>query len=188
MRPLKALRDPAPSRSAYRLQRLWLTPGVRLFLRWGLPVASVALAAGIWAANGDRRAALIEAAAELRRDIQERPEFMVKLLAVEGASPEVAEELRNELALELPASSFDLHLPAIRMQAEAVDAVKDASVRVRSGGILELTVSERVPVVVWRGREGLGTLDGGGNRVASRSDRRLRRAGHRQRGAAHHAG
>ena len=118
MQPLKSLRDPAPSRSAYRLQRLWLTPGVRVFLRWGLPVACVALAAGIWASDADRRTALIEAAAELRRDVQERPEFMVKLLAVEGASPVVAEALRDELALELPISSFHLDLPEIRTRAE----------------------------------------------------------------------
>ncbi|MEM0948507.1 MAG: cell division protein FtsQ/DivIB [Pseudomonadota bacterium] len=174
MQPLKSLRDPAPSRSAYRLQRLWLTPGVRLFLRWGVPVTCIAVAVGLWAADEGRRAALVEAAAELRRDVQERPEFMVKLLAIDGASPEVADDLRDVLALELPVSSFDLDLPTIRTQAEGVDAVREASVRVRSGGILELTVGERVPVVVWRGRDGLRTLDEGGHRVAALTARSVR--------------
>ena len=174
MQPLKSLRDPAPSRSAYRLQRLWLTPGVRVFLRLGLPVACVALAAGIWASDADRRTALIEAAAELRRDVQERPEFMVQLLAVEGASPVVAEALRDELALELPISSFHLDLPEIRTRAEAVAAVQEASVRVRSGGILELTVTERTPVVVWRARDGLRTLDSEGQLVAALPTRSIR--------------
>ncbi len=174
MQPLKALRDPAPSRSAYRLQRLWLTPSVRLFLRWGLPVACLAVAAGIWAADADRRAHLIEAASEFRQSIEQRPEFMVKLMAVEGASPAVAEDIRAHLALELPVSSFDLDLPALRTEAERIDAVEEAAVRVRSGGVLELTVRERVPVAVWRDRDGLEMLDISGHRVASLAGRSAR--------------
>ena len=33
--------DPAPSRLSYRMQRWMLTPGVRLMLRIGIPVAVV---------------------------------------------------------------------------------------------------------------------------------------------------
>lgn len=35
-------RDPAPTRLAYRLNRLWLTPYVRRLLWLGLPVGAVA--------------------------------------------------------------------------------------------------------------------------------------------------
>ena len=174
MQPLKAFRDPAPSRSAYRLQRLWLTPGVRIFLRWGIPVVIVAAAAGLWAADPTRREALTDHAAELRRQIEQRPEFMVKLMAIEGASPEVAGELREILPVDLPISSFDLDLAALRTRVETLDAVAGAEVRVRSGGVLEIAVEERVPAVVWRGHAGLDLLDRDGNRVAAlpaRSDR-----------------
>ena len=174
MRPLKRMRDPAPSRGAYKLQRLMLTPGVRIFLRWGLPVACIAFGAGIWAADEDRREALVEAATEMRSQIQQRPEFMVDLMAIEGASDEVAADLRDILPIDFPLSSFDLDLEAIRARAEELDAVSEASVRVLAGGILELTVTERVPAIVWRRRDGLELLDAEGHRVASlaaRSDR-----------------
>ena len=170
MRPVRR-RDPAPSRGAYKLQRIMLTPGVRLFLRWGLPVACLAFAAGLWAADPERREALLESAHEMRRQIEQRPEFRVDLLAIEGASDEVAEDIREVLALDLPLSSFDLELPALKLRAEEIDAVASASVRVRPGGILEVLVDERAPAVVWRGREGLELLDVEGHRVAGLSAR-----------------
>lgn len=174
MRPMKALRDPAPSRWAYRVQRLMLTPGVRIFLRWGLPVAALAMAAGLWAADADRRMALVDRAAEMRRQIEQRPEFMVNLVAIEGASDEVAADLREVTAIDVPVSSFDLDLNAIRTRAEEIDAVAGAEVHIRAGGVLEIAVTERIPAVVWRGRQGLELLDGDGHRVASllhRTDR-----------------
>ncbi|MEM9343483.1 MAG: cell division protein FtsQ/DivIB [Pseudomonadota bacterium] len=173
MRSMKR-RDPAPSRGAYKLQRLMLTPGVRIFLRWGLPVSFIAFAAGLWAADPDRREQLLESAHEMRRQIEQRPEFMVNLLAIEGASDEVAEDIREVLALDLPLSSFDLELPALKARAEEIHAVASASVVVKAGGILEVRIDERTPAVVWRGRDGLEMLDREGHRVATlatRSDR-----------------
>ena len=41
-------RDPAPSRWAYRMQRLWLTPIFRVTMRVGLPAFVVTLAIGIY--------------------------------------------------------------------------------------------------------------------------------------------
>jgi cell division protein FtsQ len=52
--------------------------------------------------------------------------------------------------------------------------VKRADLRVRAGGILQVMITERVPVAVWRTEAGLTLLDDGGHRVAglmSRSDR-----------------
>jgi len=173
MRSMKR-RDPAPSRSAYKLQRLMLTPGVRIFLRWGLPVSFIAFAAGLWAADPDRREQLLESAHEMRRQIEQRPEFMVNLLAIEGASDDVAEDIREVLALDLPVSSFDLELPALKARAEEIHAVASAAVVVKAGGVLEVRVDERNPAVVWRGRDGLEMLDREGHRVATlgtRSDR-----------------
>ncbi len=175
MRPLSRFRDPAPSRWAYRKQRLMLTPAFRLFLRAGLPASVVFLAVAIYLADGDRREALVEGAADMRRQIEQRPEFQVRLMAIDGASPEIDEDLREILPLDFPVSSFDLDLEGIRKRAEELDAVASASVRIRSGGVLQLDVVEREPAVVWRGRRGLELLDGEGHRVAAlehRTDRR----------------
>ncbi len=172
MRPLR--RDPAPSRWGYRLERLMLTPNFRRFLRIGLPVLVVVVAMAVWLGDAGRRAALGAKLTEIRREIETRPEFMVRLLAVEGATDPVAATVRARLALSLPVSSFDLDLAAIRKAAEEIDAVAQAGVRVRTGGVLEVRVTERVPALIWRGRDGLHLLDATGHPVApldARSER-----------------
>jgi cell division protein FtsQ len=159
-------RDPAPSRLNYRMNRLMLTPAFRWFLKAGLPLGCVGLALLIYFSDADRREALVEGAAEMRRQIEQMPEFQVKLMAIDGASDAVDAELREILPLDFPVSSFDLDLEVIRKQAESLDAVASASVRIRSGGLLQLDVVERVPAVVWRGRTGLELLDATGHKVA----------------------
>ena len=52
--------------------------------------------------------------------------------------------------------------------------MKSADLRVRSGGILQVTITERKPVAVWRTEDGLLLVDETGRRVAglvSRADR-----------------
>lgn len=174
MRSLKGFRDPAPSRGAYKLQRLMLTPLFRLFLRVGLPFGTVALGVGLYLADQERRDALILGAADIRRQIEDRPEFMVNLMSITGASAEVAEDIREIIPIDFPVTSFDLDLEQIRARAEELDAVARARVRVRTGGVLEIEVAEREPAVVWRMERGLELLDAEGHRVASltrRTDR-----------------
>jgi cell division protein FtsQ len=167
-------RDPAPSRLSYRLHRLWLTPLYRALLRVGLPAFALAFLGGLWLADEGRRAGLAERLTELRRELEERPEFMVTLLTVEGASAELAAQVRSALAVELPASSFALDLEALRQKVAAMSGVAQAEARIRPGGILTIRVTERVPAVVWRSPGGLWLLDAEGHRVAplaSRLDR-----------------
>ncbi|MBA4350448.1 MAG: cell division protein FtsQ [Rhodobacter sp.] len=167
-------RDPAPSRWAYRMQRLWLTPVFRVMARVGVPVFLLALAVGLYAGNADRRAAVTGIYTDLKEKFQNRPEFMVGLVSVEGASPELAEAIRARVDLKLPLSSFDIDLDAVRARVEELDAVAQAELRVRSGGVLQVQITERMPVVLWRQGERLEMLDEGGVRVAglaARTDR-----------------
>lgn len=181
MRPLIARRnaaptrrDPAPSKWAYRAQRWWLTPYVRIFLRTGLPTLVLLGGVAIWFSHEPNRVALVTKLAELRAEFEARPEFRVSLARVEGASPELAEAVRARLALPLPMSSFDIDLDAARERIEALDAVLRADLRVRSGGVLQVVITERVPVAVWRTDDGLTLVDETGHRVAglvARTDR-----------------
>lgn len=177
MQPLSAIpprRDPAPSRAAYRMQRLWLTPLFRALMRVGLPAFVILLAAGIYLSSADRRAALSGGFASLRDSFQERPQFMVGLLAIDGASPALAATIRATLNLKLPQSSFDIDLDATRAQIEALDGVASADLRIAAGGILQADITERVPAVVWRGLANVELLDETGRRVrlvAARTDR-----------------
>lgn len=164
MRPLTTgRRDNAPSRWAYRFERLMLTPLFRLFLRVVVPFVVVAGAATVWLSDADRRESLNLAVNDLRREIATRPEFMVSAMTVDGASQGTSEDIRDILSLSFPISSFDLDLPAIRERVEELPAIASVAVRVRPGGILELNVAERTPVVVWRTHEGLTLVDPEGN-------------------------
>lgn len=167
-------RDPAPSRIEYRLQRLWLTPTVRVAARVGLPVLAVAGALSLWLGDADRRADLHDRYLDLRRDLEERPEFMVTALAVDGASPEIAEAIRAMMPVNLPISSFHLDLDALRRTVAGLDAVARAEVRVKPGGILQVEVAERVPAAILQRDGWLDLVDDTGHRVATLTDRTLR--------------
>lgn len=167
-------RDPAPSVWAYRMQRVMLTPYLRALLRVGLPTFAVLAVAGLYLADADRRAAITGVFTDIRDKFESRPEFQVTLASIEGCSPELAEAVRARLGLQLPQSSFDLDLDAARLRVEELDAVKSAELRVRSGGVLQVVVTEREPVAVWRTEAGLTLLDETGHRVAglhARTDR-----------------
>jgi len=171
---MRPVRDPAPSRLAYRMNRLMLTPAFRKFLKFGLPSLAIAAAAAFWASDPTRRAEAVDRLVEVKRDIEQRPEFMVRMMAVEDGSPAVAAEVRTVLPIDFPVSSFDLDLDEIQKTVEGIDAVANASVHIRSGGVLSVEVTERTPVIVWRTSDGLFLLDGEGHRVsvlASRADR-----------------
>ncbi len=170
-RAIPLRRDPAPSRLTYRLQRLWLTPLFRVALRIGLPVFLVVLVAGIYLADSVRRENAAAMLGAMRNSVAERPMFMVKLLSITGASPELADAVRARLALRLPQSSLDLDLDAIRQAAERLDAVQTAVVRLGAGNVLELQITERTPAWVWRSDAGLMMLDATGHRIAGLAER-----------------
>ncbi|KRS14627.1 cell division protein FtsQ [Roseovarius atlanticus] len=166
--------DPAPSRWSYRYQRLMLTPLFRKLLRVGVPFCLTFGLATAYFSDPARQEAIVLAVADIRERIETRPEFMVNLLAVEGASATVEEDIREIFPHDLPASSFDIDLDAVRISIAGLPAVASASVRVRQGGVLVAHVEERQPVAVWRSREGLGVVDIEGvviGDIAQRADR-----------------
>lgn len=151
--------DPAPSRWSYRLHRLWLTPAFRKMVRVGVPF-SAALAVGlIYFSDPERRDAVALSISELREELHTRPEFMVNLMAVDGASGDVNDDIREIVAVSFPVSSFDLDLEQIRNDIVALARVKSASVRIRNGGVLQINVIERQPVALWRIEDGLALVD-----------------------------
>lgn len=166
MQPLDGIRrDPAPSRIVYRLHRLWLTPLFRAVLRIGLPAFAMVFTVGVFLGDEARRAAITDTFNDMRRQIQERPEFMVTRLTVKGASEPLAETIRTGLDVKLPVNSFALDLDAMRRAVETLDPVARAEVRLRTSGMLEVWVTERIPVALWRSADGLLLIDAGGVRA-----------------------
>jgi cell division protein FtsQ len=156
------------------MQRLWLTPLFRVTMRVGMPAFLLALTVGIYLSDAGRREAVVNLAATMKERVAERPMFMVNLLSIDGASPELADAVRARLDLHLPQSSLSLDLDAIRSSAERLDAVASAVVRLGAGNVLQVTIVERQPAWVWRTDASLMLLDATGHRIAglqARDDR-----------------
>ncbi|SHH84318.1 cell division protein FtsQ/DivIB [Marivita hallyeonensis] len=159
MSQMNARPDPAPSRLKYRMERLMLTPLFRLLLRFGLPCLLTFSVATWWLSVEGNRQMVVDTYADLRSQVESRPEFMVNMMAVDGASDLVAEGVREMLPVDFPISSFDLDLEAMRETVVSLDPVKSARLYVRQGNVLQVDVVERVPVVLWRNDRGLQLLD-----------------------------
>lgn len=167
-------RDPAPSRWGYRYQRLWLTPSFRRFVRLGLPLCTVAAITGLYMMDEQRREGVNLAIADVRTSIETRPEFMVQLMAIDGVTEALNQDIRAAAPVDFPISSFDLDLDEMRGKIVALPAVKDANLRVRPGGVLQVEVTPREPIVIWREHDGLRLLDDEGAYVATLPTRAMR--------------
>lgn len=167
-------RDPAPSRLAFRLQRLWLTPFVRGLTRIGAPIFAVTLGLGLWLGDAGRRADLMAHYQDAKAVVQNRPEFQLSTLEVEGATPEVELAVRALNPVALPASRFAINLEAYRAAILRLDAVKSVSLVVNAGNSLAISVTEREPVILWRTPTGIEMLDETGHRTASLTRRDAR--------------
>ena len=174
MQSLAPARDPAPSRLSYKLNRLWLRRGFRRIMLVGLPVMAIS-GFGFWYMGQEvNRLALHDKIAELRRSIEERPEFRVQLMAIDGASYAIAEDIREIVPVDFPVSSFDLDLSGMQQRIAELDAVEKVDIQIRQGGVLQVRIQERVPAAVWRVGGDIELLDAVGHRVAVVASRAAR--------------
>ena len=127
----------------------------------GLPVLAAAGALAAWLGDGREVAAAREGWAELRREIEARPEFAVSEARIEGAGPALLPAIRERLPA-LPTSSLRLDLEAVRAEVVALAPVAGAELRVVPGGVLSVRVEERQAAAIWRGPEGLVSIDAQG--------------------------
>lgn len=166
--------DPAPSRWSWRMQRLMLTPMFRLTVWVFLPLAVVAGGTQLWLSNPANRDVITGTVDGWIDDFQDRPQFMVNLIQVDGAGVATEEKIREIVDLDLPLSSFDIDLPALRDKIAELPGVADVALQVRSGGTLQIAVMERIPVAVWSGPAGDEMIDPTGTvtgTLATRLDR-----------------
>ena len=173
MRTVKAERravDPAPSKWHYRLQRLWLTPLFKALIRTGIPSFGFVFLFTWYINDPARITAIVDTWTRTVRAVQDRPEFMVSLLRIEGASAQLQEDIQEVLPVDLPLSQFALDIDALRAKLEELDPVEKAEVRIKSGGVLLLKVTERQPAVAWLSDDGIMVLDATGHHVARLTD------------------
>ncbi|MEJ6398438.1 cell division protein FtsQ/DivIB [Yoonia sp. 208BN28-4] len=161
-RRARNFRDPAPSKWGYRYQRLMLTPGFRGAVRIGVPLALIAIIGTTWLSRDSNREMVTAKIADIKASLQQRPEFMITEMKVTGGDLQIATDVATVLPLEFPLSSFDLDMEAVRNTVEDLYAVESARVRVGEGGALDINVTPRVPVAIWRDGETLRLIDADG--------------------------
>ncbi|NDV01392.1 cell division protein FtsQ/DivIB [Pseudoroseicyclus tamaricis] len=169
-----ARRDPAPSRLGYRFHRLWLTPLFRIFLRVILPVFALFLISAAYVADDENWAAIEARYTAVVQSFQERPEFMVTGVDIRGADIALAAAINGLLPFEFPVTSFAIDLGGLKEEITALTAVKEARLRVQTGGTLRVDVTQRRPVAIWRHVDGLRLVDADGvltGMVPNRTDR-----------------
>jgi cell division protein FtsQ len=132
------------------------------------------LAALLWLSSEANRSALVAQVEAVKDLVQERPEFMVTAIEVTGADHALSAAIGEVARMDLPVSSFELDLDALRLRVTDLTAVRSAQVRVHPGGTLEIAVVQRRPVAVWRYADGLRLIDAEGamtGMIAERADR-----------------
>lgn len=173
-RPRPAPRDPAPSKWKYRYQRWMLTPGVRGLIRVGVPMALIGVIAVSWYSHDENRELVATKIANVKAAVQQRPEFMITEMDVLGVEEDLAATVAQILPMSFPVSSFELDLETMRRRVEALDSVRSARVRMGEAGTLEIDITQREPVAVWRDGDLLRLIDGEGifaGFIESRTDR-----------------
>ncbi len=167
-------RDPAPSRLGYRFQRLMLTPGFRGAVRIGVPILLILAIATSWYVQPENRAQFVATIERTKQTFQQRPQFMVQAMNITGADTDAMTDVATLLPSTFPISSFDLDLEGMRTSIEALDQIKSASVRVGQAGALEVRLTPRVPVALWRDATTLRLIDADGvqsGQIVARAER-----------------
>ena len=95
----------------------------------------------------------------MKRALVERPEFMIKVASVDGASDELAHEIREIMPLDFPVSYFDLDIKYLHKVLNDIPAVASAAIKVTVSGVLQINISERIPAFIWRKDDVISVID-----------------------------
>lgn len=148
MQPMNS-RDPAPNKWRYRFQRWWLTPWLRALIRTGVPAFLVVFGVMILLSNDENRARFNQAIKEARQAVQNRPEFMVETLVMNGTTYEVEQEIRTHLNLSLPQSTYDLNLDHIHAKLLEIPSIQSATIHVTPDLSLVINANETPVAARW---------------------------------------
>ena len=159
MRSLKRNIDPAPSIISYRLMRLMLIPRLRLILTLGIPSLVIICGTLVLLLNINLHENIEALKKDLKHALVERPEFMIKVASVDGASDELAHEIREIMPLDFPVSYFDLDIKYLHKVLNDIPAVASAAIKVTVSGVLQIDISERIPAFIWRKDDVISVID-----------------------------
>ena len=151
--------DPAPSIISYRLMRFMLIPRLRLILTLGIPSLVIFCGVLVLFLNINVQENIGALKKELKLALVERPEFLIKVASVDGASAELAHEIREIMPLDFPVSYFDLDIKYLHKVLNEIPAVATAAIKVTVSGVLQIDISERTPAFIWRKDDVISVID-----------------------------
>ncbi len=162
-RKMTANIDPAPSIMSYRLMRLMLIPRMRLILTLGIPSLTIFCGTLVLFLNINVQENIGAIKKELKRVLVERPEFMINVASVDGASDELTHDIREIMPLDFPVSYFDLDIKYLHKVLNDIPAVASAAIKITVSGVLQIDISERTPAFIWRKENVISVIDENGN-------------------------
>lgn len=158
-------RDPAPSRLGYKFSRWMLSPLIKKSVFFGMPLIILLLPVFIFLKDQNNKNLVEEIVLDFYRKVIERPEFMISALSIQGSSDSLNAEIRENLGLNFPISSFDLDLADLRNRVLSLPPVETAEVRLDGGSILHVKVKEKVPALLLKDDTGIHILNKNGNYI-----------------------
>jgi len=170
-RKTRANIDPAPSIISYRLMRLMLMPRLRFILTLGIPSLVIFFGTLVLFLNVNFNENIEAIKKDLKRALVERPEFMIKLASIDGASDELAHEIREIMPLDFPISYFDLDIKYLHKILNGIPAVASVVIKVTVSGVLQIDILERTPAFIWRKDDVISVIDEQGKFIRRASSR-----------------
>ena len=166
--------DPAPSKVAYFIHRVWLRKSFRFSLLIIIPIVLVFCTFVLFGNKIDLNVAIEKSVKKVVDVIAISPTFNVTNISVISDDLSVIEKIKAILSLDFPLSSLSIDVKRLKTQVESIDAVQSASVRVTSIGLIEIAVKIRKPVAIHRVGNSFLLIDASGievDQVAARSQR-----------------
>jgi cell division protein FtsQ len=139
--------------------RLMLIPRLRLILTLGIPSLVIICGTLVLLLNINLHENIEALKKDLKHALVERPEFMIKVASVDGASDELAHEIREIMPLDFPVSYFDLDIKYLYKVLNDIPAVASAAIKVTVSGVLQIDISERTPAFIWRKDDVISVID-----------------------------
>ena len=170
-RKMRANIDPAPSIISYRLMRFMLIPRMRLILTLVVPSLAIFCGTLFLFLNINVQENIGALKKDFKRALVERPEFMIKVASVDGASDELAHEIREIMPLDFPVSYFDLDIKYLHKVLNDIPAVESAAIKITVTGVLQIDISERTPAFIWRKDNFISVIDEKGNFIRQATSR-----------------
>ena len=166
--------DPAPSRLTYRLNRFWLRRSFRFLVLVILPVIIGSIAVATILKKSYLVDYLTLKTLEIKENLALRPALKVTGLDIIADNASIDAKIKAIASFDFPLSSLDIDVEELRFLIEELDSVKQATVRLRSDGMIEILVFERKPAFVHKINGHFLVLDSEGikiDEVFSRVDR-----------------